>query len=262
MLQLVRAVIHNVTCLEPQPRQSGVAGGGGAGTSAAGAVQGDSAVTNVQDQVTDAGLLLPVAAMLDARNHVLREALATMGEVMEGGNSHGQAVFAEYFFGSRNDRFFTDCKALIDLASESLADNRVLRNSKVTSDATLKRWRGTMKGSLTTKAAGQALTLLAKGVDVGSPAEALVQLKTQGHFDLVLKLLGLMCEGNARAIQDYLRDQPDNFKKVNLVALCTDAFGVLVQQETHENLPILIQALDTLTEHVVPKFTSDTHIRD
>ena len=43
-----------------------------------------------------AGLLLPVAALLDTRNDVLREALATLGEIMEGGNSHGQAVFAGY----------------------------------------------------------------------------------------------------------------------------------------------------------------------
>ena len=29
---------------------------------------------------------------------------------------------------------------------------------------------------------------------------------------LVLEVIGLMCDGQHRALQDYLRDQPDNFK--------------------------------------------------
>ena len=41
-------------------------------------------------------------------------------------------------------------------------------------------------------------------------AKSLVQPDTS--ITLVLEVIGLMCDGQRRSMQDYLREQPDNFR--------------------------------------------------
>ena len=42
-----------------------------------------------------------------------------------------------------------------------------------------------------------------------------ILIRDNSWITLVLEVVGLMCDGQNRALQDYLRDQPDNFKVKN-----------------------------------------------
>ena len=45
---------------------------------------------------------------------------------------------------------------------------------------------------------------------------------------LVLEVIGLMCDGQHHTLQDYLREQPDNFKVNNTIHLVTRLISLFV----------------------------------
>ena len=47
--------------------------------------------------------------------------------------------------------------------------------------------------------------------------EALMKMSDFSHIKLALGLLGWMCDGQNRTIQDYLREQPGQIKPINIV---------------------------------------------
>ena len=75
-----------------------------------------------------------------------------------------------------------------------------------------------------------------------------LEYRDDGYLKLVLKILGLMCDGQNEVLQDYLREQPDNIKSVNLVAE-TARFLALVYSSINKNtMPVVTELFQTLVE--------------
>ena len=69
-----------------------------------------------------------------------------------------------------------------------------------------------------------------------------------GHIELVLRILQLMCEGQNVVLQDYLRDQPDNIKSVDIPAQTVSFLEVLYVSVDHTNVSLVSQVFQTLNE--------------
>ena len=83
-----------------------------------------------------------------------------------------------------------------------------------------------------------------------------LEFKDDGYIELVLRVLGLMCDNQHHGLQDYLREQPDNIKSVNLVAETIRFLSILYANVNKNTSPLLIQLFDTLVE-----FTSVSLLR-
>ncbi|KAL3848190.1 hypothetical protein ACJMK2_019064, partial [Sinanodonta woodiana] len=75
-----------------------------------------------------------------------------------------------------------------------------------------------------------------------------LEFKDEGYIELVLRILGLMCDNQYRGLQDYLREQPDNIKSVNLVSETTRFLSILYSSVNDKSVDLIIQLFDTLVE--------------
>ncbi|KAK3094787.1 hypothetical protein FSP39_006217 [Pinctada imbricata] len=75
-----------------------------------------------------------------------------------------------------------------------------------------------------------------------------LDFKDDGYIELVLRILGLMCDNQHFDIQNYLREQPDNIKSVNLVAETTKFLNILYSNINDKSMPLIVQLFDTLVE--------------
>ncbi|KAL3848189.1 hypothetical protein ACJMK2_019063 [Sinanodonta woodiana] len=75
-----------------------------------------------------------------------------------------------------------------------------------------------------------------------------LEFKDEGYIELVMRILGLMCDNQYRGLQDYLREQPDNIKSVNLVSETTRFLGILYSNVNDKSVDLIIQLFDTLVE--------------
>lgn len=72
---------------------------------------------------------------------------------------------------------------------------------------------------------------------------------TFGNLEANLRFLQLMCEGHHSGLQDYLREQQDNLRSVNVVKEIVRLLGELVFHEVQDsNFSLLVQILNALTE--------------
>jgi len=81
-------------------------------------------------------------------------------------------------------------------------------------------------------------------VDAGT-LELLV-FKDTHHVKLALRVLGLMCDGQYRLMQNYLREQRDNISTINLVgevALFLQHFYTDINPETMDLVHLILQTL-------------------
>lgn len=69
-----------------------------------------------------------------------------------------------------------------------------------------------------------------------------------GYIELVLKLLGLMCDGQNTTLQDYLREQPDNIKSVNLISETARFLSLLYSSIDENTIGLVTELLSTLVE--------------
>ncbi|XP_025079753.1 inositol 1,4,5-trisphosphate receptor type 3-like [Pomacea canaliculata] len=78
--------------------------------------------------------------------------------------------------------------------------------------------------------------------------EADFQFKDEGYIELVLRVLGLMCDNQYRDLQDYLREQPGNINTINLVAETTIYLNVIYVSIDDKSAPLVTQLINTLVE--------------
>ena len=74
----------------------------------------------------------------------------------------------------------------------------------------------------------------------------ILRFQDSHHIKLALQVLGLMCDGQYRLMQNYLRDQPDNIHTINLVgdvALFIQNFYVELNKDTMELVHLILQTL-------------------
>ncbi|PAA53235.1 hypothetical protein BOX15_Mlig016571g1 [Macrostomum lignano] len=75
-----------------------------------------------------------------------------------------------------------------------------------------------------------------------------LQMKDEGYIELVLRVLAYICDGQNTRLQDYLREQPDNIKSINLVAETSRFLGLTYTSINKSNISLIIQIFDTLVE--------------
>lgn len=66
--------------------------------------------------------------------------------------------------------------------------------------------------------------------------------------ELSVRVLQLLCEGHNNFLQNYLRDQEDNIRSINLVTRIAKFFGLIVQDVRGGTVTLINQILETLTE--------------
>ena len=74
----------------------------------------------------------------------------------------------------------------------------------------------------------------------------LLVFNDSSHVKLALQVLGLMCDGQYRVMQNYLREQRDNIRTINLVgevALFIQHFYHDINEETVELVHLILQTL-------------------
>ena len=71
------------------------------------------------------------------------------------------------------------------------------------------------------------------------------------EIELVVRVLGWMCDGQYQLMQDYLRYQPDNIKSVNLVSDTCALLSSLCDTITQDNIKFINIVLQTLIEMTV-----------
>jgi inositol 1,4,5-triphosphate receptor type 1 len=73
-------------------------------------------------------------------------------------------------------------------------------------------------------------------------------IKVEGSVDLVLKILQNLCEGHNAVLQDYLRQQPDNMRSIDLVTETVHYAKELVLEVDGHNIALVTQTITTLVE--------------
>ena len=236
VLQLLRAIVHNEAKVER-----------------------DGNVQALQNQMADGGALLPIADILSVTNDdVVREALAVLVALLDGGNKKAQAAFERHFLGTREETFFDDVQSRMRTSVEAIRELRVLNRAT----AEEKGRQAHMMGTLTLASAlggggnaGPVAEVPSDGMEmqalsaVGDDApSANIELSDEGNIELVLRVLQFMCEGHNDVLQNYLRYQPDNIRSIDLVHGTVDILAVLVEDISEDNVELIIQTVDTLVE--------------
>ena len=127
-------------------------------------------VMNFQDSMTEIGSVLVISRMLSgASAEVRKRALAALGCIIDGGNKSAQRELERHFLGTREEHFFIDVGALIELSTESITNLRELRKEKDQADENSRKLQDTMRGTLTkrmlgAKQRGLATTMLGSNV--------------------------------------------------------------------------------------------------
>ncbi|XP_062567417.1 inositol 1,4,5-trisphosphate receptor type 3-like isoform X1 [Saccostrea cucullata] len=85
-------------------------------------------------------------------------------------------------------------------------------------------------------------------MDAAMSSSGELEFKDDGYIELVLRILGLMCDNQHDEIQNYLREQPDNIKSVNLVGETTKFLNILYSNISDKSMPLVVQLFDTLVE--------------
>jgi len=218
MLSVVRAIVHNAQKLDV----------------------GLTCVMRFQDEMTKIGAVMVTSTMLSSASaEVRKQALGSLGCIIDGGNKSAQEVLERHFLGTREERFFIDAAALIELSTESITNLRELRDQKGQADENSRKLQETMRGTLTRRMQGikqrGALPFQGQnGLETKEQADVTPQknskpnneilekedeleMKDHGHLHLLLLVLQAMCEGNNKVMQNYLRSQPDNIRNIDVV---------------------------------------------
>ena len=75
-----------------------------------------------------------------------------------------------------------------------------------------------------------------------------LEFKDTSYIELALRVLGLMCDGQYRPMQNYLREQPDNIKTINLVSETCVFLSSFYVDVTKDNIKLITSVLQTLIE--------------
>ena len=75
-----------------------------------------------------------------------------------------------------------------------------------------------------------------------------MKFRDTSYIVLALQVLGLMCDNHNRQMQNYLREQPDNIKTINLVSEICIFLQSFYVDATKDNIDLINQAIQTLIE--------------
>lgn len=95
-------------------------------------------------------------------------------------------------------------------------------------------------------------------MEIGAHATGVVQFQDLKHIELAMKVLGLMCDGQYRDMQNYLHEQKESIISVNMVGEVAIFLQQIFQSRniTPETIKALHQILQTLIEMCVGNFAN------
>lgn len=68
------------------------------------------------------------------------------------------------------------------------------------------------------------------------------------YIKLVLRVLAYVCDGQYLPLQNYLREQPDNIKSVNLISEVTRFLSLTYTTISRQSISLVTQIFETLVE--------------
>ena len=79
---------------------------------------------------------------------------------------------------------------------------------------------------------------------------------------MIIKVLGLICDGQNRKMQDFLREQNEGFQNVNMIGEITAVLYEITEKRrlSFDTLPLFIQILESLTEICAGNFKNNNVI--
>lgn len=94
--------------------------------------------------------------------------------------------------------------------------------------------------------------------EIGEHAASLLQFQHLKHIELAMEVLGLMCDGQYREMQNYLREQKESICSVNMVGeVATFLQQIFKSRDLNpETIDVLHQLLQTLIEMSVGNYAN------
>jgi inositol 1,4,5-triphosphate receptor type 1 len=253
-LQVLRAIVHNQIVVMPDDND---------GWSKA-YQRGLDRVRRVQDGLNSFKAPLKIIPLLSHHNDdIVRETLSLLAAILYKGNRSVQGGFEDYFLNTREERFFIDVQGRLQRSMIATRERRALlaqHRAKVTkSKEMMETLRLRTQGKTAAKsglaAAGKAADEIElkeieikEGIHEGKDTSDALRFKDDGYIELVLRIMGYMCDGHNRVLQDYLRVQPDNIKSLNLVGDTTGYLQLFYGGINETNIELVTQVFDTLIE--------------
>ncbi|KAL4234550.1 hypothetical protein ACF0H5_006191 [Mactra antiquata] len=84
--------------------------------------------------------------------------------------------------------------------------------------------------------------------DMDESVADMLEYKDDGCIELVLKVLARICDGQHVGLQNYLREQPDNVKSLNIIGETAQFLNVVYSSINARTVDLVIQLFNTLNE--------------
>ncbi|XP_053402419.1 inositol 1,4,5-trisphosphate receptor type 1-like isoform X7 [Mercenaria mercenaria] len=84
--------------------------------------------------------------------------------------------------------------------------------------------------------------------DMDESVADMLEYKDDGCIELVLKVLARICDGQHVGLQNYLREQPDNVKSLNIIGETAQFLNVVYSSINRRTVDLVIQLFSTLNE--------------
>jgi hypothetical protein len=126
LLQVFRGMLHNERVISPLEEH-------------------EPSYVRMQDTAVEFDVILAVSSLLNSEDDdVVREALALLIQVLEGGNPKAQDAFEDHFLHTREETFFDDIQTRLRRSTESIVEKRTLARQAAEEKAREKKMMGTM----------------------------------------------------------------------------------------------------------------------
>ncbi|XP_065834186.1 inositol 1,4,5-trisphosphate receptor type 3-like isoform X2 [Oscarella lobularis] len=260
-LQVLRAIIHNQIVQVPELKE-------GFEVPKSYKVAMDS-VETVQKSLNSFGAALKIIPLLSHHNDdIVRETLAFLSSLIYRGNPQVQNSFEDYFLHTREERFFIDIQGRLKRSAVATRERRALLSQHKAKVEKSKKMAETLRERTQGKTTGEKMGYAAMGkaedeIEMeeiamkagvaadevkGEPSPDHLRFRDDGYIEIVLRIMGYMCDGHHRVLQDYLREQPDNIKSLNLVSEVCTYLHLFYNAIDEDNIPLVIQLFNTLVE--------------
>ncbi|ELU07681.1 hypothetical protein CAPTEDRAFT_189050 [Capitella teleta] len=208
----------------------------------------------------------------NSSDDAVRQVLAFLSVMLFNGNPNVQKSLFDYFKSTREERFFITLKAKTQQAAMEIKGIRMVHQKyksaildTVESVKMLAHKAGAVVSTLKDKRQSynrnvtvhvkKMIEVVAKETSKDKIEDCMnTFIREQpdaskvGNLGLILKIMGLMCDGQNRNLQDYFREQSDNFLSCNMVAETSLLLDVLLADVSDFTIVLLGSVLQTLVE--------------
>ncbi|EDV25315.1 uncharacterized protein TRIADDRAFT_55241 [Trichoplax adhaerens] len=194
----------------------------------------------------------------------------SLSKAVTAGKSGGKKLVEGMTHGKRKSNAVAPLARVMKSRSESESpldqdDNdeiphvKIMKNGekqKLISQNSISRFSLPMESEIEMKSVAQ------ESIEEQSENAILNLYKDDGYIELVLRVLASMCDGQNTTLQNYLREQLDNIKSVNLVAETAKYLHMLYDNINSNNISLTTQIFVTLIEYSAGCFENHPVIYD